>query len=67
MLMKNDSDAFQKREKASEDFAIRQREMEKLKLLKSKIADHQKHLAELEKSMLVIFPSPQSLNTLKIY
>ncbi|KAL8866189.1 MAG: hypothetical protein Q9174_006447 [Haloplaca sp. 1 TL-2023] len=42
-------DAFTKREQANEDFAIRQKEMEKLKGLKEKIEQHKKHLEELDK------------------
>ncbi|KAJ1331463.1 mitochondrial ATPase inhibitor [Microdochium nivale] len=41
------SDAFQKREKASEDYAIRQREKEKLMELKQKLAEQQVHLKKL--------------------
>jgi len=44
-------DAFQKREKANEDFAIKQREKEKLMELKKKLADQQHHLKKLEDSM----------------
>ncbi|RYO77384.1 hypothetical protein DL766_008846 [Monosporascus sp. MC13-8B] len=40
-------DAFQKREKASEDYAIRQREREKLLELKKKLAEQQGHLQKL--------------------
>ncbi|EGO53660.1 hypothetical protein GE21DRAFT_1313143 [Neurospora crassa] len=40
-------DAFQRREKANEDFAIRQREKEKLLELKKKLAEQQKHLKTL--------------------
>ncbi|KUI67888.1 ATPase inhibitor, mitochondrial [Cytospora mali] len=40
-------DAFQKREKANEDFAIRQREKEKLLELKKKLAEQQAHLKQL--------------------
>ncbi|KAL2154766.1 hypothetical protein VTH82DRAFT_3442 [Thermothelomyces myriococcoides] len=40
-------DAFQKRERASEDYAIRQREKEKLKELKKKLAEQQAHLQKL--------------------
>ncbi|KAH6853833.1 mitochondrial ATPase inhibitor, IATP-domain-containing protein [Chaetomium sp. MPI-CAGE-AT-0009] len=40
-------DAFQKRERASEDFAIRQREKEKLRELKKKLAEQQAHLQQL--------------------
>ncbi|KAI9663999.1 MAG: hypothetical protein M1821_007490 [Bathelium mastoideum] len=43
------SDAFTKREAAAEDYAIRQREREKLLSLKQKIDQQKKHLAELEK------------------
>jgi hypothetical protein len=44
-------DAFQKREKANEDYAIKQREKEKLLELKKKLADQQQHLKKLEDSM----------------
>jgi hypothetical protein len=44
-------DAFQKREKANEDYAIKQREKEKLLELKRKLADQQQHLKKLEESM----------------
>ena len=44
-------DAFQKREKANEDYAIKQREKEKLLELKKKLADQQQHLKKLEESM----------------
>jgi hypothetical protein len=40
-------DAFQKRERASEDYAIRQREKEKLRDLKKKLAEQQAHLKQL--------------------
>ncbi|KAL2145923.1 hypothetical protein VTI28DRAFT_5797 [Corynascus sepedonium] len=40
-------DAFQKRERASEDYAIRQREKEKLKELKKKLTEQQAHLQKL--------------------
>ncbi|CEJ95021.1 Putative ATPase inhibitor, mitochondrial [[Torrubiella] hemipterigena] len=40
-------DAFQRREKASEDYAIRQREKEKLLELKKKLAEQQEHLNRL--------------------
>ncbi|KAK3300448.1 mitochondrial ATPase inhibitor, IATP-domain-containing protein [Chaetomium fimeti] len=40
-------DAFQKRERASEDYAIRQREKEKLLELKKKLAEQQAHLQQL--------------------
>ncbi|KAF3768945.1 hypothetical protein M406DRAFT_337263 [Cryphonectria parasitica EP155] len=42
------ADAFQKREKANEDYAIRQREKEKLLELKKKLAEQQAHLKQLE-------------------
>ncbi|KAE8447436.1 hypothetical protein EG329_010709 [Mollisiaceae sp. DMI_Dod_QoI] len=41
-------DAFTKREKANEDYAIRQREKEKLLELRKKIAEHREHLDKLE-------------------
>ncbi|KAI2784891.1 hypothetical protein F4815DRAFT_441194 [Daldinia loculata] len=41
------SDAFQKREKANEDFAIRQREKEKLLELRKKLREQQDHLQKL--------------------
>jgi hypothetical protein len=40
-------DAFQKREKASEDYAIRQREKEKLLDLKKQLHEQQAHLKRL--------------------
>jgi len=40
-------DAFTKREKANEDYAIRQREKEKLLELKKKIAEQREHLDKL--------------------
>ncbi|KAK1711308.1 hypothetical protein CaCOL14_002691 [Colletotrichum acutatum] len=40
-------DAFQKREKANEDYAIRQREKEKLLELKKKLSEQQAHLQQL--------------------
>ncbi|KAH7329305.1 mitochondrial ATPase inhibitor, IATP-domain-containing protein [Stachybotrys elegans] len=40
-------DAFQRREKAAEDFAIRAREKEKLMELKRKLAEQQQHLQRL--------------------
>ncbi|KAL8725527.1 MAG: hypothetical protein Q9181_006389 [Wetmoreana brouardii] len=42
-------DAFTKREQASEDYFVRQKEMEKLQILKQKIDEHKKHLEELDK------------------
>merc|ERR1712169_75844 len=41
-------DAFQRREKASEDYAIRQRGKEKLLELKKRLADQKDHLNKLE-------------------
>ncbi|KAL9121483.1 MAG: hypothetical protein Q9187_001961 [Circinaria calcarea] len=43
------SDSFSKREKASEDLFVRQKEREKLLAVKAKIAEQQKHLKELDK------------------
>ncbi|KAH6897096.1 putative mitochondrial ATPase inhibitor [Thelonectria olida] len=40
-------DAFQRRERASEDYAIRQREKEKLQELKKKLQEQQQHLQRL--------------------
>jgi len=40
--------AFQKREKAQEDYAIRMREKEKLLELKKKVAEQHEHLKKLE-------------------
>ncbi|GAB0131632.1 hypothetical protein EsDP_00000094 [Epichloe bromicola] len=40
-------DAFQRRERASEDMAIRQREREKLQELKKKLEEQQQHLQRL--------------------
>ncbi|KAH9909195.1 mitochondrial ATPase inhibitor, IATP-domain-containing protein [Xylariomycetidae sp. FL2044] len=40
-------DAFQKREKAQEDYAIRQREKQKLLQLKQKLQEQQGHLQKL--------------------
>lgn len=45
------SDAFQKREKANEDYAIRQREKEKLLDLKKKLHEQQAHLKKLSDHM----------------
>ncbi|KFY05972.1 hypothetical protein V492_08210, partial [Pseudogymnoascus sp. VKM F-4246] len=45
------SDAFQKREKASEDYAIRQREKEKLLDLKKRLADSHDHIKKLEQDI----------------
>ncbi|KAI5862093.1 mitochondrial ATPase inhibitor, IATP-domain-containing protein [Durotheca rogersii] len=41
------SDAFHKREKANEDYAIRQREKEKLLELRKKLREQQEHLQKL--------------------
>lgn len=45
------SDAFQKREKANEDYAIRQREKEKLLDLKKRLAASHDHIKKLEQDM----------------
>jgi ATPase inhibitor, mitochondrial len=45
------SDAFTKREKANEDYAIRMREKEKLLDLRKKIAEQHDHLKKLEEHM----------------
>lgn len=47
------SDAFQRRERANEDWAIRQREKERLLELKKKLAEQQQHLQRLSDHMLV--------------
>ena len=47
-------DAFSKREQADENLYVRQKEQEKLQELKKKIADHQKHLEELDKHVYVL-------------
>lgn len=52
------SDAFQRREKASEDYAIRQREKEKLIELKKKLQEQQQHLDRLSKHMYDTQPIP---------
>ncbi|KAI0140879.1 mitochondrial ATPase inhibitor, IATP-domain-containing protein [Hypoxylon sp. NC0597] len=41
------ADAFHKREKANEDYAIRQREKEKLLELRKKVREQQEHLQKL--------------------
>jgi hypothetical protein len=46
-------DAFTKREKANEDYAIRKREQEKLLELKKKLQEQHEHLKKLEEHMLV--------------
>jgi hypothetical protein len=45
-------DAFSKREKASEDYAVKMREKEKLLELKKKLAEQHEHLKKLEEHML---------------
>lgn len=45
------SNAFQKREKANEDYAIRQRELEKLLELKKQLRNQQEHLQKLSDHM----------------
>ena len=45
------SDAFQRREHALEDWAIKQREKEKLIELKKKLAEQQAHLQKLSEHM----------------
>jgi hypothetical protein len=45
------SDAFTKREKANEDYAIRMREKEKLLELRKKISEQHDHLKKLEEHM----------------
>lgn len=44
-------DAFQRRERANEELAIRQREKEKLLELKKKLAEQQAHLQRLSDHM----------------
>ena len=46
-------DAFQRRERANEDWAIRQREKERLLELKKKLAEQQQHLQRLSDHMCV--------------
>lgn len=55
------SDAFQKREKANEDYAIREREKEKLLELKKKLAEQQAHLKQLSDHMYV--PDTSTFNS----
>ena len=45
------SDAFQRRERAQEELAIRQREKEKLLALKKKLEEQQAHLKQLADHM----------------
>ncbi|KAI9166963.1 ATPase inhibitor, IATP, mitochondria [Paramyrothecium foliicola] len=54
-------DAFQKREKANEDYAIRQREKEKLLELKQQLHEQQAHLKRLSDHMFV----PRTLRFLR--
>ncbi|RPB04543.1 hypothetical protein L873DRAFT_1666945 [Choiromyces venosus 120613-1] len=42
-------DAFTKREKANEDFYVREQEKQKLLLLKEKLANQRKHLDDLDR------------------
>jgi hypothetical protein len=51
LTLRSYSDAFQRRERASEDYAIRQREKEKLRELKKKLAEQQAHLQALSDHM----------------
>lgn len=53
------SDAFQRRERASEDYAIRQREKEKLLELKQRLAEQQEHLQRLSEHMYVFSRAPE--------
>jgi len=50
------SDAFTKREKANEDYAIRMREKEKLLDLKKEMAKQKDALKKLEDHMYVFHP-----------
>lgn len=50
-LTRFNSDAFQRRERANEDLAIRQREKEKLLELKKRLAEQQAHLKQLSDHM----------------
>lgn len=47
------SDAFQRREKANEDYSIRQREKEKLLNLRKQLKEQQAHLQRLSDHMYV--------------
>ena len=49
--LRPDSDAFQRREKANEDYSIREREKTKLLELKHKLAEQQEHLKKLSDHM----------------
>jgi len=44
-------DAFTKREKAGEDYAIREREKEKLNELKRKLAEQHEHLTKMQENI----------------
>jgi hypothetical protein len=48
------SDAFQKRERANEDYIVKQREKEKLLDLRKKLAEQQQHLERLSQHMYVL-------------
>jgi len=52
-------DAFTKREKANEDYSIRQREKEKLLELKKKLAEQHEHLKKLEEHMYDLLSSSE--------
>lgn len=56
------SDAFQRRERAQENFAIRQREKEKLMELRKKLKEQQQHLDRLSQHMY----EPPSIRTIPI-
>ncbi|MCJ1483553.1 hypothetical protein MMC06_003721 [Schaereria dolodes] len=43
------SDSFSKREKANEDYYVKQKEQEKLVALKAKLQEQRKHIDELDK------------------
>ena len=47
------SDAFTKREKANEDYFVKQKEREKLMALRDKIKAQQQHLKELDEHLYV--------------
>ena len=50
------SDAFQRREKANEDYTIRQREKEKLLALRKQLNEQREHLDRLAEHMYVDKP-----------
>ncbi|KAI9876876.1 MAG: hypothetical protein M1830_005419 [Pleopsidium flavum] len=54
ILVPVNSDAFNKREKADENYYIKKMEKEKLMALKEKLQQQRKHLTELEKHMYAI-------------